>query len=203
MSGSLRKLKRQRDKDSVELSPSEQKLPTGRIATRVSEQPPRGRYLAFPLLGWISARHRDRIPLVMLALALLRPEEGDGIIATLEVEFPLYVDTEAATLAALDRLGWTGTSWSPGEPSPFGDESVSENLAGLISQAALNLKATLLFAPSPDAPPYEVEVLRAAGKFLMPPLEPPSEPPTAERLKLLRDLVLDYRRFFVAEESLT
>lgn len=192
MSNSLRRLKRQQDRDSNELTREEQKLPTGRLLG----DPLRGTFLSLPLLGWVSVRERDRIPLVMLVLALLG-QETQTLHGILEVELPLYLDTEDATLAALERYGWSGTTWALGEPAPFGDESQGELLTGLMSQASQNLRATLLFASGPTmTPAQEVEVTRAQGRFLMPPLPKPTEPPNPERVRALRDIVLDYRRFF-------
>jgi hypothetical protein len=195
MSNSLRRLKRQQDRDSNELPPEEQKLPTGRVVG----DPLRGKFLSVPLLGWVAVRDRDRIPLVMLVLALLG-ESDHAMHGTLEVELPLYLDTEAATLAALERYGWAGTTWALGDPAPNGDEGLGEQLTGLISQVSQNLRATLLFASGATfTPAQEVEVTRAQGRFLMPPLEKPSEPPSTERVEALRRVVLEWRRFFAVE----
>lgn len=194
MSNSLRRLKRQRDLDSNELPLEQQKLPAGRVVGN----PLRGSFLSFPILGWIAVRERERerIPLVMLQLALLGNQDK-VMHGTLEVELPLYIDTEAATLAALDRYGWAGTTWALGEPAPLGNEDQGLQLAGLITQAADNLRATLLFtSDAQGTPTQEVDVARAQGRFLMPPLEQPAEPPNPERLRAFRSIVRDYPRFF-------
>lgn len=194
MSNSLRKLKRQKDRDSDELPPVEQKLPTGRVLT----EPIKGTFVSFPLLGWIAVRDRDRIPLVMLVLALLEPgkEEMGVPKGTLEVELPLYVDTEAPTIAALERYGWTGLTWTVGAPPPFDSWNLAEQLTALLEPS---LRSTLIFASDPQTggqPAQNVEVMRAKGRFLMPPLEVPAESPKPERVRALRDLVLSYRSFY-------
>lgn len=172
-------------------------MPAGRIVG----DPLRGSFLSLPILGWVSVRERvvdgalERIPLVMLHLALL----GKDYVmhGTLEVELPLYIETEAATLAALDRYGWAGTTWALGDPAPGGDEDMGQQLTGLITQAADNLRATLLFTSGPDgAPAQEVEITRAQGRFLMPPLAKPPTAPSPERLRAFRTIVRDYPRFF-------
>jgi len=196
MSGSIRKIKRQKDRESDELPTLQQKLPTGKLLT----DPVKGEFTSVPLLGWIAVRTRDRIPLVMLDLALLRPEhQEEGIKGWLQVELPLYLDTEAATVAALERYGWSGKCWKEGDEHwPTGDEDNLEQLRGLMSQ--WGLRASLTFPPSElggfNAQP--VEVTRAAGSFLMPPLET-TEPPNPERVQALRDIVLDYRSFYPPE----
>jgi hypothetical protein len=198
MSNALRSLKRRQDK-TPELPPEQQKLPTGRVLT----EPLRGSFQSFPLLAWISVRHRDRIPLVMLVLALLE-SETTGIRGTLELELPLYIDTEAATLAALERYGWTGAVWANGDPPPLDSIDLAEQLKGLLGQTTTKLKRTLVFAPDPatgNTLAQTVEVSRAKGRFLMPPLEIPATPPSAERLETLRNLVLDYRSFFEMAEN--
>lgn len=201
MSNALRRLKRRQDQDSNELPPDQQKLPAGRIVG----DPLRGSFLSLPILGWISVREcedvRERIPLVMLHLALLGKQDY-VMHGTLEVELPLYIETEDATLAALDRYGWAGTTWALGEAAPLGDEEVGQQLTGLITQASENLRATLLFTSGPEgAPAQEVEITRAQGRFLMPPLEKPCEAPSPERLKAFRAIVRDYPRFFTGADA--
>jgi hypothetical protein len=193
MSNSLRRLKRNQDKDSNELPPEQQKLPAGRVVG----DPLRGSFLSLPILGWIALRERERTPLVMLHLALVG-EQDFVLHGTLEVELPLYIDTEAATLAALDRYGWAGTTWSLGEPAPFGNEVQRQQLDGLIRAAPHALRATLLFTSDPGGSnlAQNVEVMRAQGRFLMPPLEQPVDPPDAGRLRAFRAIVRDYPRFF-------
>jgi hypothetical protein len=199
MSNSLRSIKRRQDNASTELSPEQQKLPTGRVLTG----PLRGTFLTFPLLSWISVRQRDRIPLVMLVLALMEAEQIE-MRGTLEVELPLYVDTEAATLTALERYGWAGSVWSIGDPPPLDNTDLAELLEGLLGQTTTKLKKTLVFEPDPttgNAPAQFVEVSRAQGRFLMPPLERPTTPPNEDRVRALRALVPDYRSFFQLEDE--
>jgi hypothetical protein len=139
----------------------------------------------------------------MLALALLESErEEEGMKGILELELPLFNDTEAATLAVLERYGWQGTVWTIDDPPPFGNAELVEQLTGLLSQTSPSLRATLVFATDPvtgSALAQSVEVMRAKGRFLMPPLDPPSEPPHPERLEALRSLVLNRRSFYSIE----
>lgn len=191
MSNSLRSLKRQQDRDSDELPEAQQKLPTGRVIG----DPLRGTFNSLPLVGWMAVRQRDRNPIVMLRLALLG-RETNALFGGLEVELPLYRETEAATVAALERYGWTGATWTVGDPFPFGDESTAELLSEAMSQAGL--RATLLFTGDEDGnKTQEVEIMRAQGPFLMAPLSEPKEPPSQERVRSLREIAKDYRRFFV------
>jgi hypothetical protein len=193
MSNLLRKLKRQHDRDSNELSPAQQKLPRGRVVG----DPLKGTFLSIPIFGWIAFREGDRIPLIKLALGLLENDEEHLNKGLLELEIPLYPDTEAAALTVLDRYGWTGAIWAIGDPPPFGDQDAADSFIGLLS--AVGLAATLLFGPDRETsknPALSIEVLRAKGPFLMPPLDQPAEPPPPERLSILRDLASNYQRFY-------
>lgn len=198
MSNSLRRLKRQQDKDSSLLGPAEQKLPTGRVLT----EPLRGAFLSLPWLAWIERRPRDGIPLLKLVLALLQADEGDEGLAlkgSLEMEIPLYPYTETAAVATLERYGWTGQTWALGDPPPFDNPALAAQLTGLIEQTTTNLRATLVFAPDPETgsnAAQAIEVLRAKGPFLMPPLEASAEPPKAELVQALANVVRDYGTFF-------
>lgn len=197
MSSLLRSFKRrQKDGGSNELPFAEQKLPTGRVVS----EPVKGMFVSFPILGWIAVRDRDQTPLVMLALALLESDkEDEGLKGMLELELPLYADTEAATVAMLERYGWQGTVWAPGDPPPFDNPELVEQLTGLLSKTSPRLRATFVFAADPgtgSALAQPVEVMRARGRFLMPPLERPSEPPHPERLEVLRSIVRDRRSFY-------
>lgn len=166
-------------------------------------EPLRGSYVSLPLLAWMAVRERDQTPLVMLALALLEPDQS-RICGTLEVELPLYDDTEAATLAALERYGWAGAVWSLDDPPPLDNTELAEMLKGLLAQTTEKLRATLVFAPDPttgDSMAQTVEVSRAKGRFLMPPLEVPLAPPNLELLETMRDLTRNFRFFFREEPS--
>lgn len=198
MSNSLRTLKRRQDRAQQELTIDQQKLPTGRVLT----EPLRGQFLSFPLLAWMAIRERDGTPLVMLVLALLELDQRE-IRGTLEIELPIYDDTELATLAALERYGWAGDVWALGDPPPWENTDLAEHLKGLLSQTSTKLRATLVFAPDSatgNTFAQTVEVLRAKGRFLMPPLEVPLTSPDAHRLQILRDLRDNYRSFFRIDE---
>lgn len=195
MSGTLRKLKRQKDRDSDELPIVQQRLPTGRVLT----DPVKGTFVSLPMLGSIAVRDRDRIPLVMLVVALLNPEKvEDGLVGMLQIELPLYIETNAATVAALERYGWSGRAWKEGDAHwPTGDTESLEQLRGLLSQAGL--QASLTFPPDPitgEVRAQPVEVTRATGSFLMPPLEEPLELPDPVKTQALHDLVLAYQDFY-------
>lgn len=194
MSGMLRTIKRQKDRDSDELPLAQQRLPTGRILT----EPAKGKFMSVAMIGWIGIRERDRIPLVMLVVGLL-PQEAEQVapLATLEIELPLYGETMAATVAALERYGWSGQTWTEGDNRwPTGSEDEHE-LAGLLAQ--VGLRATFTFPPDAvtgDVRAQAVEVTRASGRFLMPPLEEPTEPPDPERVKALNELAAAYLDFY-------
>ena len=201
MSNTLRSFKRRQDRALEEELPiDQQKLPVARVLT----EPVRGPHVSFPLLAWTALRERDRIPLVMLVLALLSPDK-EGICGTLEVELPVYPETEAATLLVLERYGWAGDVWTLGAPPPFDNIELGEQLKGLLNQTTTRMQRTLVFAPDPEtgsALAQTVDVARAKGRFLMPPLEAPKEPPNAERLKSLRDLIAGCASFFQAERAI-
>ncbi len=199
MSGSLRKLKRQRDRDAEELSSAQQKLPTGRLVTA----PVKGQFACFPVYGTIAMRDRDQIPLVMLVVALLGGDVEEGLKGLLEIELPLYVETETATVACLERYGWSGRIWKEGDAHwPTGDDGAFEQLRGFMAEAGL--QASLTFPPDPETGNHHaqsVEVTRAAGRFLMPPLEVPTEPPGEDRVKAFRDIVRGYHDFYRREPA--
>jgi len=194
MSNSLRSIKRYRDIAGGELSPEQQKLPSGRVLT----QPLRGSFLSLPLLAWPCARDRRQTPLVMMVLALMS-KEMDGILGTLELELPFHADTEAPILAALERYGWAGSIWALGDPPPRDNTELAEVLKGLLEGTMQNLKATLVFESDPTTGAsfaQTIEVTRAKGRFLMPPLPQPNAAPDDKRLQLLRDLVAGHVSFF-------
>jgi hypothetical protein len=199
MSGSLRKLKRQMDKDADELPPAQQRLPTGRLLS----EPISGKFSALPLYASVAIRDRDRIPLVMLVVALLGENVQGGVCGMLQIELPLYVETEAPTLACLDRYGWSGVVWKEGAPHwPTGDEAASEQLRDFLTEAGL--RASLTFPPDSatgDVRTQPVEVTRDSGSFLMPRLVEPAEPPSEERVAAFRAIVRGYRDFYPTEGS--
>lgn len=148
-------------------------------------------------------RDRDQIPLVMLVVALLGENVEEGLKGLLEIELPLYVETEAATVACLERYGWSGRTWKDGDPHwPTGDEGAFEQLREFMTEAGL--RASLTFPPDPTTGNHHaqsVEVTRASGRFLMPPLEVPIMPPAEDRVKAFRAIVRGYHEFYQAEPT--
>lgn len=195
----LRTIKRQKDRDSDELPIAQQRLPTGRVLT----EPVKGEFISVAMIGWIALRERDRIPLVMLVVGLL-PKDARQVapLATLEIELPLHGETMAATVAALERYGWSGRTWTEGDSHwPTGSEDERE-LAGLLAQ--VGLRATFTFPPDPatgDVRAQALEVTRASGRFLMPPLEEPKEPPDPNLVKALTELAAAYLDFYPPSSS--
>lgn len=155
------------------------KLPVGTIVS----DPVKGDFLTIPLFGWIGHRVRTRTPLVMLTTLLIPSLEEPAPRGTLQIELPIFEDTELQTLAVLERYGWDGRVW-PHDPGwPDSDDEQAESLKGLIAQA--DLKSTFVF---PNSGALPVTVSRARGPFLMPPLEAATEEANPVKLAKLREL---------------
>lgn len=197
MSSSARKIKRKQDLDNqktqnAELTEEQMRLPAGRVVTA----PVRGKYQTLPLLGWVARRKKSDVPLVMLALALLGDE---GIVGVIHVELPIYRgETDEATVAALQRYGWRGGFWEQGSQEwPTGDNVNEEQLDMLIHETN-SLKGSLTFPPMEEGTAVqEVEIGRAQGSFLMPPLPEPEEPVDPKLLERLHELCEDYTVFYL------
>lgn len=168
-------------------------LPAGKILT----EPVKGDFLTFPLYAWIGVRVKTATPLVMLRLMLIRSLEEPQPQGLLEVELPVYEETEASTLAALERYGWDGRAWPTDEGWPSGSDSDEAMLKHYMSEAGLG--ASLTFPPTNDAgiAAQPVTVSRARGRFLMPPLNPPTKDPTPERLENFRKLCRNPKLFLL------
>jgi hypothetical protein len=198
MSSSARKIKRKQDlaakeAHNAELTEEQMRLPSGKVIT----SPVRGVFQTFPLLGWVARRQKSDTPLVMLALALLRSDKMFGV---LHVELPFYKgETDAAVVEALKRYGWKGGFWQQGsEEWPTGDPANEEQLDVLLHESA-SLKGTLTFPPSEEGQAVqEVEIGRARGSFLMPPL-PEAEEPDEALIARLHELSDDYTCFYIDE----
>jgi len=171
-----------------QLTEAQKRLPSGKVVTT----PMKGTFLTVPVLGWVSMR-RDEVPVVMLVLSMLKDNTPRGI---LHVELPVYEgETDRATLAALKRYGWNGDVWAKGtEVWPTGDPINEQPLVEMLE--ASNLVSTLVFPPDSlgNACAQEVEVLRARGNFLMPPLPEPDDVSEADVRKLL-ELCKDFKQF--------
>lgn len=190
----LRKIQRNIDRNTAEEQGDHQKLPTGIIKS----SPVKGKFLALPLFGWIGVRKKTKTPLVMLMTLLMRSAEDVQPRGTLQVELPIWPETELATLAALERFGWDGRVWPKDEGWPGGTPD-EEMLTALLGQS--NLKATLTF-PSGEqgASAQDVVVSRARGPFLMPPLPEPEGEPDQKKLEYLRMLCENPELFWASTQ---
>jgi hypothetical protein len=155
---------------------------------KVISDPVKGEFFALPLFGWVGVREQKNTPLVMLVLMLFRSVDDPRPRGTLQIELPVHEDTELATLAVLERFGWDGRIWpeEEGWPPPGSDDEA--NLLALLEQSG-NLLNTFTFPPGEEgAAAQKVDVQRARGPFLMPPLPKPEGEPDEYKLKKLREL---------------
>lgn len=187
-----RNYEKQQEKEEHEslLTPEQMKLPSGKVVT----SPVKGEFMTLPLLGWCAIRKREEIPLVMLGLALLKDNTIRGV---LHIELPVYKDeTDRAVVAALERYGWTGDVWKPGsELWPTGDAENQDQLVAMMKQAGLS--ASLTFPPNEtgNVSAQAVEVMRARGDFLMPPLPEP-ESVNEDLLQKLHAILQNASQFY-------
>lgn len=182
--------KRDEEENSEELVPANHlMLPVGKVLSA----PVRGEHLTLPLFGWTAARAKEGTPLVMLVLVLLNPETFE-MTGTLQVEMPVFTETEHATLSVLQGYGWDGRIW-PTEPGwPDGNQAEEDNLRDLLSKA--KLKATFVFPPRESGVSAQtVNISRARGPFLMPPLLDPDMEPDQELLAKFREVVTSPKKF--------
>jgi hypothetical protein len=166
------------------------KLPVGQIVS----QPVKGKFLALPLFGWIALRDKVETPLVMITCLLMPGPLAPDPKGTLQIELPLIEETEMATVAALERFGWDGRVW-PGDPGWPEETDDQTNIMALLEQAGL--AATMVF-PSGDegTMTQTVNVERAKGPFLMPPLPQPDQDPDPSKVERLRQLRQDPSVFY-------
>lgn len=160
------------------------KLPVGQVVS----DPIKGEFLALPVFGWVCRRVKVHTPLVMLILILIDPSAEDPTPkGTLRLELPVFPDTELATLGLLEAFGWDGRLWPDDEGWPNGDSDAETNLKALMAQAQVS--ATLTFPPyDSGCSAQKVNISRAQGPFLMPPIEPYEGDPDPERLAKFRHL---------------
>jgi hypothetical protein len=155
------------------------KLPVGSVIS----SPVKGDFLALPLFGWVAKRAQTETSLVMLVTLLMRSLEDPSPRGTLQVELPIWDETELATLAALERFGWDGRVWPIDDGWPSGSKEDEDQLTSLMESATL--RATFTFHSPTGIAAQSVSIQRAKGPFLMPPLpEPEGEPDQAKLLKL-------------------
>lgn len=134
----------------------------------------------------------------MLVLMIFRSVEDTTPRGTVQIEFPVHEDTELATLAALERFGWDGRIWPADEGWPPPDSEDEANLLALLEQSG-NLYHTLTFPPGEKgAAAVTVDIQRARGPFLMPPLPDPDpdRKPNELKLKRLRELCANPAVFY-------
>lgn len=194
--GHLRKLQRRVVREEAEVEeagsvPEDHlKLPVGQILT----SPVKGDFFTIPMYGWFSRRVKTDTPLLMLGLMLFRSMEDPQGRGTLQVELPIFDETELATLAALERYGWDGRVW-PHEPG-WPEGSAEEELTRVVLERS-NLVATLTFPPSEEhgIAAQAVSVTRARGPFLMPPLPEPTVEVDPEKLLKFRELYKNPQKF--------
>lgn len=166
------------------------KLPTGEVVS----DPIKGDFLAIPLFGWVSLRNKTDTPLVMLTVLLIRSLEDPQPRGTLRIELPVFEDTEAATVAALERFGWDGRVWPVDDGWPAGSEDDETQLLSLMDSAGL--RATMTFPPGEEGIQAQpVSVQRARGPFLMPPLPEPAKPPSTVLIEKLQQLCANPKLF--------
>lgn len=160
-------------------------LPVGKVLS----DPIKGTFLSLPLFGWVSVRGKKNTPLVMLTLVLLKPDDvNPSPKGALQVEMPVMEETELATLEALERFGWDGRIWPEDAGWPIAGSEEEESLFAMIGQAGI-LKNIMTFPPSErGATAVEIEVTRARGPFLMPPLPKMEGEPNKAKLDRLREL---------------
>lgn len=152
MASLLKKLRKKTTKPSVGLLTSDQRLlPVGEVIG----DPVRGVLQALPVFGCF-ARRKSGEPLLYLALTLLDLEK-DASLGGFILKAPVDASTLKPIVSTLQRLGWDGTI----EPFP-----------GTTQEGELPfVESSFKFQPTEHGyPTLEVEVLRAQGPFLMPPL---------------------------------
>jgi hypothetical protein len=187
----LRKIQRNGEKleaeaEEADIPEHHLKLPVGKVLTA----PVKGDFLTIPLCAWFSRRLKVGTPLLMLRLLLISGPEDGQPKGLLEIELPIFDDTERATLAVLNRYGWDGRVWPLDEGWPNGNSDEENQLRALLEQA--KLQATLTFPPGETGISAQaVTVSRARGPFLMPPLPAPEGEADPEKLARFRELYMD------------
>lgn len=167
------------------------KLPVGQVMT----QPLKGEFRGLPLFGWVAMRAKTDTPLVMLGILLMREVEGElRPRGTLQIENPIFEDTELPTVALLEQLGWDGRVWPIDDGWPQG-EADEEQVLALMEQAGL--RATMTFPPGEQGHAMiPLNVQRAQGPFLMPPWEEPTQEPSQYLVDKLRLICGDPKLYF-------
>lgn len=150
--------------------------------------PVKGEFQGLPLFGWVATRAKTEVPLVMIVLLLMRGTEEPVPRGTLQLEIPVIPgENELAVVATLEQLGWDGRVWPTDDGWPDGTDD-EDQVRTLMEQATL--RATLTFPPHKDHghATLPVDVQKAQGPFLMPPLPQPEDPPSEALTAKLRQL---------------
>lgn len=138
---------------------------------------------ALPMYGWKAQRIREKTSIWVVVFSLMKDTNPCGV---LQVELPIYPETELGTAQFLEKLGWDGRVWPKDEGWPSGMPE-EEILKATMEMA--NLKNSLTFPPDSKGLTQTVQILveRSEGPFLMPPLTISSEEEVSY-LSNLRDL---------------
>lgn len=169
------------------------RLPSARVRT----SPVKGELYALPHVGYMSVMNKTTTPLVMVIFLLLRRSLKDQMVdfdyqGQLEVAYPYFNDTEAATVAELERWGWDGRVWPPrlevisvdetgvktaasdkDSGWPEDDPEARKYIETILEKEGL--VRTLTF-PMTEGGPQPIDVRAARGPFLLPVLPEPEEP---------------------------
>ena len=184
-----------RNGDSELVTEDQQRFPVGRVVS----SPVKGECMGLPMLGWISLRKGSEIRLLMLALLLLREGKPIGL---LNVEIPIYPETERNTLWMLQSFGWDGRVWPKDEGWPTGSAD-EPGLQHMLGQAGL--VSSIVFPPSKtgDHATMDVNISRAKGNFFMPPLPDAEVDPDPKLVSRFHELCLDYKVFYPVQATST
>lgn len=174
------------------------KLPVGLNISR----PVKGEFEGLPLFAWVSVRDKVNTPLVMLTLLLTKDAKVEG---SLSMELPYFPgETEDSIVSFMAKLGWDGKVWPKdgGWPTqPLGSEEDETSIKSLLGSSGL--KACMNFPPSPEGVPLlEINVQRAKGPFLMPPLPPPEGEVDATLKAKLQELCANPKVFHSQQKPL-
>jgi len=185
----LRKIKRNAEKEEEQQVPEDHdRYPVGKVLT----DPVKGEFLILPLLSWVSLRAKTKVPLVMLRALLIEPTGEMSPKGLIQIEMPVYPETERGVLGVLERFGWDGRIWPLERGWPDEEQVEADNLRTCLNQAVL--KNTLVFPPSPTGEGVSaqpINVARARGPFLMQHLPIPEGEPNQLLLDRLRELCLN------------
>src|SRR6478736_763792 len=131
----------------------------------------------------------DRYP---VGKVLIEPTGEMSPKGLIQIEMPVYPETERGVLGVLERFGWDGRIWPLERGWPDEEQVEADNLRTCLNQAVL--KNSLVFPPSPTGEGVSaqpINVARARGPFLMQHLPIPEGEPNQLLLDRLRELCLN------------